>query len=138
MRTFDQVISAREWENQHVTHHNVLDAHAPLNAFHSELAAKDNLPSENMRSLNGEWKFKLFSQPEQVDASCVETTFDDSQWDAIQVPSNWQLQGFDKPIYTNVKYPFADTPPFVPQENPTVYTECHLRLTALKRMSVIL
>ena len=35
------------------------------------------------------------------------------------MPSNWQLQGFDKPIYTNVKYPFADTPPYVPSDNPT-------------------
>ncbi|MCY9851644.1 beta-galactosidase [Vibrio mediterranei] len=132
MRTFDQVISAREWENQHVTHHNVLDAHAPLNAFHSEVAAKENQPSENMRSLNGEWKFKLFSQPEQVEASCVETAFDDSQWDAIQVPSNWQLQGFDKPIYTNVKYPFADTPPIVPQDNPTGLYRVSFTLDSVK------
>jgi beta-galactosidase len=37
----------------------------------------------------------------------------------MPVPSNWQMQGFDTPIYTNVTYPIAVNPPFVPQENPT-------------------
>jgi beta-galactosidase len=119
MRSFDQIINAREWENQHVTHHNVLDAHAPLHAFHSENAAKYNQPSEQVRSLNGQWKFCLFPQPEKVDPNCILSDFDDSSWHSIDVPSNWQLQGFDKPIYTNVKYPFADTPPYVPSDNPT-------------------
>lgn len=35
------------------------------------------------------------------------------------VPSNWQLHGFDHPIYTNVTYPFPLDPPLVPMENPT-------------------
>lgn len=35
MRTFSQIISAREWENQHITHHNVVEAHAPLNGYTS-------------------------------------------------------------------------------------------------------
>ena len=35
------------------------------------------------------------------------------------MPGNWQLQGFDRPVYTNVKYPFPVTPPYVPKENPT-------------------
>ncbi|MBR7304376.1 hypothetical protein G3W12_28520, partial [Klebsiella pneumoniae] len=38
---------------------------------------------------------------------------------AMPVPSNWQMQGFDTPIYTNVTYPIPVNPPFVPQENPT-------------------
>lgn len=37
----------------------------------------------------------------------------------IQVPSNWMLHGYDKPIYTNVKYPFPVNPPLVPEQNPT-------------------
>ncbi|PLM63096.1 beta-galactosidase, partial [Klebsiella michiganensis] len=119
MRTFEQIISAREWENQHVTHHNVLAAHAPLKAYANKEAALTKQDSENQLSLNGEWKFKLFDCPESVLAASVESDFDDSAWDTIAVPSNWQLQGFDKPIYTNVKYPFADTPPYVPEENPT-------------------
>ena len=34
-------------------------------------------------------------------------------------PSNWQLQGYDKPIDTNVQYPFPCNPPYVPVDNPT-------------------
>lgn len=37
----------------------------------------------------------------------------------VAVPSNWQMHGFDRPIYTNVTYPFPMNPPFVPSENPT-------------------
>ncbi|RJX67172.1 beta-galactosidase [Vibrio sinensis] len=139
MRTFNQILSAREWENQHITHHNIVDAHAPLNAFHSELAAQQNQPSEHVRSLNGDWKFKLLARPELVEECFTQSTFDDGAWDSISVPSNWQLQGFDKPIYTNVKYPFADTPPYVPQDNPTgVYRLCFdIKESDLQRRNTI-
>lgn len=40
-------------------------------------------------------------------------------WAPIQVPGHWQLQGYGKPHYTNVIYPFPVCPPFVPTENPT-------------------
>ncbi len=58
----------------------------------------------------------------------VEVDFDDSDWPEITVPSNWQLQGYDKPIYTNVKYPFVDNPPFVPKDNPTGIYRCYFDL----------
>ncbi|PMH00093.1 beta-galactosidase [Vibrio lentus] len=118
MRTFSQVISAREWENQHITHHNVIEAHAPLNAYSSLIQALTK-HSPHKVSLNGEWKFQLFDAPELVSEESVSEHFDDSLWEKIEVPSNWQMQGFDKPIYTNVKYPFDDKPPFVPTDNPT-------------------
>ncbi|MBL4828745.1 MAG: beta-galactosidase, partial [Aliivibrio sp.] len=75
--------------------------------------------SNYQQSLNGEWTFQLFDKPENVPASCMNADFNDKDWSTIPVPSNWQLQGHDKPIYTNLKYPFADSPPFVPQDNPT-------------------
>ncbi|UPR35156.1 beta-galactosidase [Vibrio cyclitrophicus] len=118
MRTFSQIISAREWENQHITHHNVVEAHAPLNGYTS-LAEAVGKNSSHALSLNGVWKFQLFDSPELVSEEFVSEHFDDSSWKSITVPSNWQMQGFDKPIYTNVKYPFADNPPFVPSDNPT-------------------
>jgi beta-galactosidase len=132
MRSFNEIITAREWENQHVTHHNVLEAHAPLHAFHSEVAAKENQPSDKLVPLNGKWKFSLFSRPEQVQERFIEQDFDDSEWASIDVPSNWQLQGFDKPIYTNVKYPFADTPPYVPSDNPTGLYRTTFHIEALE------
>jgi len=119
MKTFNEIINARDWENQHVTHQNVAEAHAPTSAYHSQEAALKAQPSEYTKSLNGQWDFALFDKPESVPAKCIDIEFSDPSWSEIIVPSNWQLQGHDKPIYTNVKYPFADTPPFVPQDNPT-------------------
>ena len=119
MKTFSEIINARDWENQHVTHQHVAEAHAPLHAYHSHQAALKNQTSTHQQSLNGEWTFQLFDKPENVPASCMSADFDDKDWSTIPVPSNWQLQGHDKPIYTNLKYPFADSPPFVPQDNPT-------------------
>ena len=119
MKTFSEILNARDWENQHVTDQHVAQAHAPLRAYHSHQAALNNLDSNYQQSLNGEWIFQLFDKPENVPAHCIRADFDDKTWPTIPVPSNWQLQGHDKPIYTNVKYPFADTPPFVPKDNPT-------------------
>jgi len=119
MKTFLEIIKARDWENQHVTDQNVIAAHAPLHAFHSLEAARNKQQSEFQQSLNGQWLFQLFPQPEKVPSDCIELDFDDSSWPYITVPSNWQLQGYDKPIYTNIKYPFTDNAPFVPKDNPT-------------------
>ena len=119
MKTFSEIINARDWENHHVIAQFVKPAHAPLHAYHSLKAAINNHASEHTLSLNGQWAFQLFAQPEAVPPECIEKEFDDALWSAIPVPSNWQLQGHDKAIYTNIKYPFADQPPLVPQDNPT-------------------
>ena len=43
----------------------------------------------------------------------------DAEWDALPVPSNWQMHGYGVPNYTNVAYPYPVDPPRVPTENPT-------------------
>ncbi len=50
--------------------------------------------------LNGEWDFKFFE-------SVLDFTDNPDSFDKIKVPSNWQLQGFGTPNYTNTNYPFA-------------------------------
>ncbi len=71
-------------------------------------------------SLNGKWRFKLVPNPSQVPPGFHEPSFDDSEWDEIEVPSCWQLLGYDRPIYLNVRYPFPPNPPYVPKDwNPT-------------------
>lgn len=72
-----------------------------------------------VKSLSGYWKFYLASNPSNVPAKFHDSEFQDSEWSTLPVPSNWQLHGFDRPIYTNVTYPFPLDPPFVPTENPT-------------------
>ncbi|HEY9075290.1 MAG TPA: glycoside hydrolase family 2 TIM barrel-domain containing protein [Anaerolineaceae bacterium] len=119
--------SLRDWENPAVTGRNRQSAHAPLGAYLSPEQARtcDRLKSPFFRLLDGVWKFKLVPAPEQVPIGFQEEAFDDSGWAQIWVPGNWQLQpeamqGLDdKPIYTNVAYPFPANPPYPPRENPT-------------------
>ncbi len=71
-------------------------------------------------SLDGNWKFKLWSRPEELPADFAQTDTDLTGYGEIAVPSNWTLAGlFDKPVYTNIKMPFENNPPVVPEENPT-------------------
>ncbi|XLT06049.1 hypothetical protein HN51_044798 [Arachis hypogaea] len=72
-----------------------------------------------VKSLSGYWKFFLANNPDNVPNEFYGNEFQDSEWKTLPVPSNWQLHGFDRPIYTNVTYPFPLNPPFVPMENPT-------------------
>lgn len=64
--------------------------------------------------LNGEWEFKFYSSFLDVEDDFLDRNFSES----IQVPSNWQLKGYDKPMYLNVRYPIPYNPPYVPDENP--------------------
>ena len=69
--------------------------------------------------LDGEWRFRMASRPEEVTAGDVAATTDRSDWARLTVPGNWTLQGYGHPHYTNVQMPFANEPPSVPAENPT-------------------
>ncbi len=65
------------------------------------------------QSLNGTWKFNLVSEPSQRPLDFYEMGYNVDGWDEIPVPSNWEMLGYDKPIYNNVEYPHANTPPFI-------------------------
>ena len=70
--------------------------------------------SERFQLLNGIWNFRYYS-----DLRDLEEDFQDRELtDTIPVPSNWQLHGYDKPAYLNIKYPIPYNPPYVPDENP--------------------
>ncbi|MBB1462115.1 beta-galactosidase [Vibrio sp. SG41-7] len=128
MKAFSNIIQRRDWENPQSVNIHCLNAHSPLSSYRNLKHARDGIESQR-KSLNGQWKFKYFDAPEQVDGEFIETSFNDSQWDEITVPSNWQMQGYDKPIYANVKYPFEVNPPFVPAENPTGCYRTQITLT---------
>lgn len=118
MKAFSEILQRRDWENPQSVNIHCLKAHSPLSSFRDIDHARDGIQAQR-QSLNGQWKFKLFDTPEQVDGEFIESQFNDKDWDEITVPSNWQMQGYDKPIYANVKYPFEVNPPFVPSDNPT-------------------
>jgi beta-galactosidase len=71
-------------------------------------------------SLNGAWKFNFSNTPQEAPQNFFLPGFDDKKWSAIQVPSNWEMQGFGDPQFRNIAEPFKSNPPFVPDEyNPT-------------------
>ena len=65
------------------------------------------------------WKFHYVAKPADRPREFHRTDFDDRAWAEIKVPSNWQLQGYDKPIYLNTRYPWAPEnpqPPTIPPD----------------------
>jgi beta-galactosidase len=154
----------RDWENQEVTQINRELLHAPWGAYESlkQALSCDRNASANVLSLDGQWKFHLAESPETVPAGFWNAGFNTSKWADIQVPGNWEVQGFGKPIYTNVIYPFhlnrdeaylqkpslagANTderylmnPPFVPRSNPTgCYVRTFKRPAAWKNKSIFI
>ncbi len=99
----------REWENQHITQRNRYPMHSPYGVYETveQALSGDRRASKYVKSLNGMWKFKLFDSPEQVPEDFRQGDYDTSGWDEIPVPSNWELQGYGKPVYTNILYPFV-------------------------------
>ncbi len=131
----------RLWELPEVTSINRLPMRATLHPYASVAAAlKGNyLKSPWVKSLNGEWAFKLYCNPEAVPEEALQSTYDDATWSRIQVPGNWTMQGHDKPHYTNSAMPFENNPPLVPIENPTGVYRLSFTVPAgwLKRRTVI-
>ncbi|MEM3545756.1 MAG: glycoside hydrolase family 2 TIM barrel-domain containing protein [Candidatus Bathyarchaeia archaeon] len=111
-----------DWENPRIVERNKEPAHATLMPYPNEEEAFPCIREKSswFSSLNGEWKFKLCENPSSTPRDFYKVNFNDEEWDAIQVPSNWQMLGYDKPIYVNVRYPFRADPPKVPRDwNPT-------------------
>ncbi len=110
-----------DWENPRFFGLNKLPAHATLIPYPDPSSALRMPPEQSpcFQSLNGRWRFAYAARPEDAPAGfCAADAGAD--WDTIEVPGNWTMQGYDKPIYTNVKMPIPPTPPFVPgDDNPT-------------------
>ena len=89
--------------------------------FADAAAALRGRPGDSTRykSLNGTWKFRYAERPAALPAEFWRDGYDDTGWDDIPVPSNWQFQGYDIPIYVNSDYEFAPNPrpPFVPRDH---------------------
>jgi beta-galactosidase len=112
----------KPWESPEITAINRLPARATLYPYASreQALARDPEASPWVISLNGQWRFRYCNSPEHKDAeSFMKPTVRCSSWDEISVPGNWTLQGYDRPIYTNILMPFSNYPPRVPAENPT-------------------
>ena len=115
--TLSALLARRDWENPGVTQWNRLATHAPFHSWRDETFAREDKLSLSKRLLNGVWRFSFFPAPEQVPEAWITDDLADAV--GMPVPSNWQMEGFDTPIYTNVTYPINVNPPYVPAENPT-------------------
>ncbi len=103
------------WEDPEIFQLNKEEAHAHFVPFASAEQAKtgDKWESPFLKSLNGTWQFHLAQNPSVRPFWFFKDDFDTRGWEEIEVPANWEVLGFDYPIYTNVKYPHAQTAPFI-------------------------
>ncbi len=109
-----------DWENPRIFGRNKMPGHVPLLPYSDqEQAVTRERKSPWYKLLNGKWSFALVDGPEKAPESFYASDFDDTQWDQINVPGHWQLQGYDRPIYTNSQFPFTPDYPRVPKDNPT-------------------
>lgn len=102
----------RDWEDPQVLGISKLPYHSTL-----QLPSLQNECSE-IHSLNGTWKFHWSKDPWSRPVNFYQEDYNVSEWDNIEVPGNWQLQGFGMPIYTNIPYPFKRDQPRVTSEPP--------------------
>jgi len=116
-----------DWENEAVFGVNKEAPRASGFPFPDVQSALESLPMDPFEvavrraatpfflSLNGTWKFQWCKHPDERPRDFWKPAFDVSRWDDIDVPSNWELQGYGTPIYSNVRYPHPNNPPFILQ-----------------------
>lgn len=110
-----------EWDNPLVIQQNKEKPHASMMIYPSAQIARmaDRSQSPWFQSLNGRWKFNYAPDPGSRPKDFYRADFNDARWATIPVPSNWEMQGFGIPIYSNSAYPFSydRNNPRAPQED---------------------
>jgi len=108
------------WEDPQSLHINCEKPHAYFIPYGTKEGADkgDRGSSEFFTNLSGVWKFKFYTSVYEVGDEFYRTNYSVKGWDDIKVPSNWQMQGYDKPNYSDSDYPFPFDPPYVPNRNP--------------------
>lgn len=111
------------WEDETRFEENKEVGHATYTPYNSEqdmLADKEfyHTPWVYTKSkasvlLNGDWHFHFVPEPSKRPTDFYKEDYDVSSWTTIPVPSNWEMKGYDRPIYCNVEYPHSNTPPFI-------------------------
>ncbi len=108
--------SSIPWENPLITSINRQPARATAYSYKTvEAALEGNRDKSRLLMLNGTWDFNFAPNLQQAPKAFYETEV--SGWETIEVPSNWELKGYDIPIYKSAVYPFRPVnPPHVPKE----------------------
>lgn len=109
------------WQDLDIIQINAQKPHATMMTYPNEQAAlaMDRTQSPWFKLLSGDWKFRWDKSVDDRPADFFKTQFDDSDWDTIPVPSNWQMHGYGTPIYATQNYGFKkDAPNIAPKTNP--------------------
>lgn len=112
--SFYSLFGQNDWENPQILEINKENPHVLLIPY-DNIDQAYNLEyrkSSNYKSLNGTWKFHLSKNPANKVEKFYKNDFDVSGWDNIEVPGNWELQGYDTPYYLDEEYPFTPNPPY--------------------------
>ena len=123
-----QGMSAQEgklpyWRDVQVTSVNTVAPHAAFMTYANRTQALSGRyeKSSYYQLLNGIWKFYYADSEKSLPAGVTAAQVDESTWHSIQVPGNWEVQGFGTAIYTNQSYEFMPhnpKPPYLPEETP--------------------
>jgi beta-galactosidase len=107
-----------DWENPLIHEINREEPRAYFIPFANEQEVdRDNIwASSFIKSLNGDWLFHIAQNPSERPYYFFKDDFDTRAWKSIKVPSNWECEGYEYPIYTNVKYPHKKTPPAIQKQ----------------------
>ncbi|MGS0695658.1 glycoside hydrolase family 2 TIM barrel-domain containing protein [Shewanella sp. 0m-4] len=110
------------WQNHQIFEQNKQAAHASFFGYSSLANALKDQPkdSSNFFDLNGRWQFHYAKNPFSVPKDFAQADTNLEGWQSIQVPGNWETQGFGHAIYLDERYPFTTTWPDAPEDhNPT-------------------
>lgn len=110
-----EVASQMNHFNEKIFEENKLPPRATFFGFESD-SISNKEESKRFISLNGIWKFNWVKDPKQRPTTFQNPDFDDSKWDSIPVPANWEVQGFGHPIYLDERYPFTTKWPDAPTD----------------------
>ena len=115
----DIVWDKPEWENPEIFQINREEPTATFYRYKSSSKALVNDDWKNSsyyKSLNGNWHFNYSNNIKSRPKKFYENNYDFSNWDLLEIPSNWELKGYGIPFYTNIKYMFPANPPFIPHD----------------------
>ncbi len=121
-----------EWQgNPEIVGVNKLPQHATLMPYENFEEAKkcSRYASSRCKLLNGKWKFKLYKNYAYRPSDFAQPLYDSHNWDSIQVPGSWTMQGYDQNQYCNVRYPWEGSEDICPPNAPTKHNPvgCYLK-----------
>ena len=115
-----------EWHDLQVNEVNRLKLHTNYFAYENETLARAGQmdKSANFISLHGAWKFNWVKDADKRPTDFFKTDLDDSAWKTMNIPANWEMNGFGVPEYVNTGFAwrghFDQKPPAVPVKDNNV------------------